>query len=1230
MQQITRGDYLEDLITIYIENNLQTDLTDLYEKFVFQCGDIQKFLTPAQVIKISFNEQESQLLKTTNTCYLAGITTDGHKETFNGSLTFNTRGEVVFYEPPVSTVIPTSTSTDCGCQGLRGFFGNCSQPAIKAYFSLNYVPTKVSELQNDADYQDGLEVAASISIHNTSTEAHPYIQGLITDEASIRAGETEALGVRIDNEVSTRASQTEALSISIGAETTAREEAVSLAITTTEAYTDTHIASATTAINTTIGTLASLTTTSTTDIVSAINSEVSDRQNADSNLQNQIDGLAAASDVKDIVGTYADLENYDTSHLGNNDIIKVLTDETHSNQPSYYRYDKDTDTFSYIGSESAAYTKAQSDSIFVTQTTTVNNKPLSSDITLSASDVGALASTTTITNLASTTQMAAINSGVTTTAVAQVGTNTTDISTINGKIPTDASSSNKLVSASTLSASIADFANKDINNLTLTGEARLHALKGYKDEGELLTDAEGLQDVIDYAHSTFCGTQASNASPLDNKKFIKQGSPIITNDGIMTTNDSVYYVKVPIIIDWSKPFDIDLYLDNIKYSSTSQYLLSFDGVTAEGLLNALFLSWTNENNYSIGTNIQDTYNVLATGSIASTQTHLFVQFKYDGTKYYIKYKSNEADEWTTVSVTSGKVIPHTQNLIVGTGIYRQFRGSIDLKQFSITVDGIPVFSGNKTGVDTIKADDYTPYTDGTYTATVTEDGILKYNSNLSSVYYNRILCTLPSISANDSWRMETYVNLGSISSDSTWLFQCYPATADNGFRIRIKSQKLLFDAYKDDNSGWLFTNATTTYTLSANKSYLIVVEKVANAISISAYENGEILTGSQTWTAASNFKGILSTNYSYAIPYEDSTTDLNRCKFYLNGSLVYQPCLKIPYTESKTGSKIANSIYRPRVNDMYAQFGYADYYTLLEEDTPHYSVVGSPTISSDWVASGFSASNYLTASAKIQNSTNWEINLAIKLDSLNTGNWLLSNNDLASNFGLVVSSDNKIKAYISGSGLTDYSVQMTSTNSITTQLTYIRLKQNGTTIKLFSSLDGINYTEEASATSSIIIGVNNWAIGVRKTTGYDIPLQGSIDLKSFKIYVDNKLAYQAVESPDYTLPQGEVYGLIERQNFAPSDKYDELTLGASGSTYTAPADGWFMVNKAIGATTDNIRLINNINGLAVSGVDSNVGSGIRAFLPVKKNDVITITYTATGTTNYFRFIYSVGSESEAK
>lgn len=71
-----------------------------------------------------------------------------------------------------------------------------------------------------------------------------------------------------------------------------------------------------------------------------------------------------------------------------------------------------------------------------------------------ASEVGALPSSTTITDLASTTQMAAINSGVTTTIVTQVGTNATNISTINGLIPTQATTSNQLADKSFVNSSV--------------------------------------------------------------------------------------------------------------------------------------------------------------------------------------------------------------------------------------------------------------------------------------------------------------------------------------------------------------------------------------------------------------------------------------------------------------------------------------------------------------------------------------------------------------------------------------------------------------------------------------------------------------------------------------------------------------------------------------------------------------------------------------------------------
>lgn len=78
--------------------------------------------------------------------------------------------------------------------------------------------------------------------------------------------------------------------------------------------------------------------------------EVLDRVAGDNTLQGEIDAIKNSPDVVDIVDTYADLQAYDTSHLGDKDIIRVLTDETHDGASSYYRWDKQTETWTYIGS----------------------------------------------------------------------------------------------------------------------------------------------------------------------------------------------------------------------------------------------------------------------------------------------------------------------------------------------------------------------------------------------------------------------------------------------------------------------------------------------------------------------------------------------------------------------------------------------------------------------------------------------------------------------------------------------------------------------------------------------------------------------------------------------------------------------------------------------------------------------------------------------------------------
>lgn len=91
--------------------------------------------------------------------------------------------------------------------------------------------------------------------------------------------------------------------------------------------------------------------------------EILDRQAADNSLQQEIDDIKSSPDVVDIVATYAALQAYDTSHLGDNDIIRVLADETHDGQSTYYRWNKTTSTWTYIGAVGDYYTKGQVDNL---------------------------------------------------------------------------------------------------------------------------------------------------------------------------------------------------------------------------------------------------------------------------------------------------------------------------------------------------------------------------------------------------------------------------------------------------------------------------------------------------------------------------------------------------------------------------------------------------------------------------------------------------------------------------------------------------------------------------------------------------------------------------------------------------------------------------------------------------------------------------------------------------
>ena len=158
------------------------------------------------------------------------------------------------------------------------------------------------------------------------------------------------------------------------------------------------------------GKLSDLTTDDKSNLVAAINSEKSRAVGAEGNLQDQIDAIVSKSDVVDVVSCYdrgsdtskTDIVHYNTSTLGDNDVIKVLIDEQHDDATTYYRWDVSTQKFEYIGPEGSYYTKGESDTRFVNATGDVDETITGTKTFNTTPVVGTLTQTNNSTSAAST------------------------------------------------------------------------------------------------------------------------------------------------------------------------------------------------------------------------------------------------------------------------------------------------------------------------------------------------------------------------------------------------------------------------------------------------------------------------------------------------------------------------------------------------------------------------------------------------------------------------------------------------------------------------------------------------------------------------------------------------------------------------------------------------------------------------------------------------------------
>lgn len=411
--------------------------------------------------------------------------------------------------------------------------------------------------------------------------------------------------------------------------------------------------------------------------------------------------------------------------------------------------------------------------------------------------------------------------------------------------------------------------------------------------------------------------QQMRHSSFDKSNFTVVGSPIITNDGVASGFSRQNYITT----------------DNFNLYDATSFKLSFVYKLGTYRESCLMSYGTNSNSNIYLERIAN--NAVRWGIKKLDGTYAYVPFLSNidiGTWYEYeleltsenilkaRYRSLGTTVWTQetqIDCSSYRdSILNNQKFIIGVGFTTlvDTTGSIDLKHFSITVDGTEVFSGNKTGLNVIKEDNYTVVG----SPVITDDGVasgfsaghilLPHNFNIS----NEVIFKLKVSSGTGA------PFLGFIDNSGTSLFYLNK-TNDTSLQIVIR----------DSSFTPLYSKVFTVI----NDDLDIIIKVSNNNLNISINNTTTVNTSIDL----TSFLAVLNNLYSLILGRNQSgvnaftgSIDLNAFKIYVDGNLVYQPCLKIPYTESKTGSKIVDEVYRDRVIDLYEQEGQAGYYTIDE------------------------------------------------------------------------------------------------------------------------------------------------------------------------------------------------------------------------------------------------------------------------------------------------------------
>lgn len=470
----------------------------------------------------------------------------------------------------------------------------------------------------------------------------------------------------------------------------------------------------------------------------------------------------------------------------------------------------------------------------------------------------------------------------------------------------------------------------------------ISSLPAVQNEGNIVYNEKGVYERLEEdSHSTF-----------DKSKFTIVGTVDITDDGIAGEFDSSSYLKTntPIPIDRDFILTVEYIITQdflTQYNSTKQYIIGGtynpDNDIVPILLehqnlanrNMKFTVTTNDNSSNPAFALISDHFDVAVNDIIRAELIRSVSDGY----YKARFYKNGVKIGNDIIQSNSNNVAFASNIILGrfknNYADQPLKGFIDLKQFSITVDGIPVFSGNKTGLDIIKPDDYTVVG----TPTISADGIANGFSNNDYMYIDVSASVFSSAS---TWKVYTKILYTGISSNSVW--STLAGFGNTCWMLGLKNDTGTVSLYLSHDGTAQPTAKCSIALLATNKFYIIEAEFTGSKYILSVFNEDGTLFNKAEYDSS---ESVYNTGGTHINIIGNSTAndviieDLNAFKIYVDGNLVYQPCLKIPYTDSKDGKKIVDSVYKNRVESMYEQFGYAPYVTLNEVDKTYTLPMGS-------------------------------------------------------------------------------------------------------------------------------------------------------------------------------------------------------------------------------------------------------------------------------------------------